>query len=71
MVIAENKDDVNIMVISISTLKTHSHPSPGFSDLILFWQNGEVFNMIWLWCRAAALEIAKENSLISNRGIYE
>lgn len=73
MVIAENEGVVNIMAISISTLKTLSHtaPLPSFSDLILFWQNGEVFNRIWLWFIAVALEIAKENSLFSYRGIYE
>lgn len=72
MVIAENEGVVNIMAISISTLKTLSHtaPLPSFSDLILFWQNVKVFNEIWLWCIAVVLEIAKENSLFSYR-IYE
>lgn len=69
MVTAENEGVVNIMAISIS--KTLSHTPPSFSDLILFWQNGKVFNMILLWCIAAAFEIAKENPLFSKRGIYE
>lgn len=73
MVIAENEGVVNIMAISISTLKTLSHtaPLPSFSDLILFWQNGEVLNRIWFWFIAVVLEIAKENSLFSYRRIYE